>query len=255
MSLLFWIILSLISYFGIKSLRKSEPIGIALVFLMVLSICVYLLNKIDSANLDYINLDNILLPFGVILFSFLGFTAIPEIKMLLGEDKKALKKVISRSYLIVLVVYVIFTFFVLGYAGKGTPPLATIALGKPFIILSTITIFTAYLSLTTSMTDILKLDFGKTKARAWLWAVSVPIISLFVLNLLHKSEFIKILSIGGAISGGLTAILIILMFRNAKLHGERRPEYSMPYFKILNWILIFIFSLGALFEIKGFFGI
>ncbi|MEK6893680.1 MAG: aromatic amino acid transport family protein [Nanoarchaeota archaeon] len=252
MSLLFWIVLSLFSYFGIKSLKKGEPIGMTLVFILFFSICVYLANKVDTANLLYINLNNLFLPFGVILFAFLGFTAIPEIKMLLGEDKKPLKKVIILSYLIALLIYIYFTFFVLGYAGEGTPQLATIALGKPFVLLSTITIFTAYLSLTTSMTDILKLDFGKTKARAWLWAISVPIISLFIFNLLHKSEFIKVLGIGGAISGGLTAILIILMSKNAKLYGERKPEYSMPHFKILNWILILIFLFGALMEIKHF---
>ncbi len=252
MSLLFWIALSLVSYFGIKSLRKGELIGMALVFVLVFSICVYLSNKINIANLSYISLNNFLLPFGVILFAFLGFTAIPEIKMLLGEDKKPLKKVIIFSYFTALLIYICFTFFVLGYVGQDTPQLATMALGKPFVILSTITIFTAYLSLTTSMTDILKLDFGKTKARAWLWAVSIPIISLFVLQLFHKAEFIKVLSVGGAVSGGLTASLIILMSKNARLCGERKPEYSIPRFKILNWILIVIFLLGALLEIKHF---
>jgi len=52
-------------------------------------------------------------------------------------------------------------------------------------------------------------------------------------------SFTKILSIGGVVSGGMLAVLGLLMAKKAKIYGERKPEYSIP----LNWIVIILLSL------------
>jgi hypothetical protein len=57
------------------------------------------------------------------------------------------------------------------------------------------------------------------------------------------------LGIGGAISGGVAGILILLMNIKAKKKGERKPEYSIP----INWFIIgalaLIFLIGIFFEL------
>ena len=56
---------------------------------------------------------------------------------------------------------------------------------------------------------------------------------------LQKIDQTKILSIGGVITGGVTAILILLMAKRAKSFGERKPELVRIIFLSisLNWVV------------------
>jgi hypothetical protein len=87
------------------------------------------------------------------------------------------------------------------------------------------------------------------KFKAWFWTISLPIILFIILHLLHKTSFILVLGIGGVISGGLTAILIMLMHRKSKTLGDRKPEYSLPSSRIIAFIISLIFIVGATIEI------
>jgi amino acid transporter len=245
----FWIALSLLSYFGLKALEEGESFGVTLILIMIISIAILLWNKIDVSNLQYVNFSNVFLPFGVILFAFLGFSAIPELERIFGNDRRPMKRSIIIAYIFSFIVYLVFAAVVLGYKGSATPQIATLALGKPFILLGMITIFTSYLALSIAFIDTLKFDFGKTKFKSWLWVITIPIILYLVLEAFNLANFTTIIGIGGVISGGIDAILILMMVKRAKKLGTRKPEYSMPHSEILNWILIAMFTLGALLEI------
>ena len=247
----FWIFLSTITYFGIKALEEGEIVGVLLVFTMIISISAYFANKIDLNNLTYLFPSELFAPIGVILFAFLGFAAIPEVKQVLGEHKKSLKKTIITAYAIAALIYIIFAAIVIGYKGDFVPEIATIGLGKPFIFFGMLTMFTAYLALSTAMIDMIRLDFQKSRKTAWLCTILIPAVAFIVLSLAKQATFIKVLSIGGVVSGGLTAILILFMAEKAKLKGEITPPYSMPHSKIFYWILIALFILGAIVEIKN----
>ena len=251
MGTFFWIILAALSWFGLKALEEGEEIGVTFVFITIISIVVFSWNKINPSNLSYNDASQIFSPFGVVLFAFLGFSAVPEVIRILKKEKGSLEKAIISSNLIVLSIYIIFTAVVLGWKGSATPPLATLVLGKPFVLLGMITMFTAYLVHTNALIDTLRFDFRKTRFHAWLIAISVPLLAFIVIRFLNIAGFIKVLSIGGAISGGLTAILILFMVKKAKQNGDEKPSYSIPYSNILAWILIAIFALGAIFEITS----
>jgi amino acid permease len=249
MGLLFWLALSAITYFGIKAMAKGEIVGVTFVFIMIISLAVYFTNKINVNNLKYIFPNNFFTPFGVVLFAFLAFSVIPEVKRVLGEQKKSMKGVIIGAYAIAAIIYIIFTAIVIGFKGDATPELATIALGKPFILFGMITMFTAYLALTIAMIDIIHLDFNKKRKTAWLITIFIPFAAFVILSLAKAAAFTKVLGVGGAISGAITATLILSMITKAKKHGDAKPAYSMPYSRILSWILIAIFVIGALTEI------
>ncbi len=250
LGILFWIFLSAITYFGIKALEEGDTIGVILVFVTIISISAYFANKIDLSNLVNIFPNKMFVPFGVVLFAFLGFTAIPEIKRVLEKDKKPMKKVIITAYALTAVIYLIFTAIVIGYMGAATPEVATIALGKPFIFLGMITMFTAYLSLSIAMIDMYKFDFRKTRRTAWIYTISIPLILFIILSITKHAAFTQVLGIGGVLSGGLTAILILAMIKKAKAKGEiKKPEYSMRHSNILSYILGAIFIIGAIIEI------
>ncbi len=251
LGIIFWIFLSAITYFGIKALEEGEIVGVTLVFAMIISISIYFANKIDPVNLAYIYPDNLFVPFGVVLFAFLGFAAIPEVNQVVGEHKIQMKRTIIGAYFIAALIYLIFTAVVIGYNGSDVPEIATIGLGKPFIFFGMLTMFTAYLSLSTAMIDMFRLDFGKSRKKAWLYTILVPIAAFIILTLTKHAAFTKVLGIGGVISGGLTAILILAMSKEAKAKGEVTPPYSMPHSKIFYWILAALFILGAVIEIKN----
>lgn len=245
LGIFFWVFMSILCYFGLKALSRGEELGVSIIIILIISIIVITFNKVEISNLTYINTNNFFMPFGVILFAFLGFVAVPEMQRILKKDKDKTKKVIITANIVVLIIYALFTLVVLGARGLSTPEIATLALGKIFIILGIFTMFTSYLALSIALTDALKFDYNVKRFNAWLITVIPPILIFILLQFYNINSFTKILGIGGVLSGGLTAILIIFMFKNAKTLGKRKPEYSIPYSSILSWILIAIFVIGA----------
>jgi len=254
MGIAFWIVMSFLSYFGLKALEKGEFIGVSAVVILIISMAVFFFNKIDLGNLNYNNIGGLrdyFVPFGVILFAFLGYTTIPEVNKLLGKKKLGMKKSIIGAVVISAIIYIVFTIIVIGFKGQDTPQIATIALGGPFILLGIFTMFTSYLALSISLIDILQLDFNKSKHRAWFYTVLVPLGLFVLLHFTNSVSFTKVLGIGGVISGGLTGILILLMAYNAKFLGDRKPEYSLPISKIIIFLISLIFVAGTVVELIG----
>ncbi len=248
----FWVLMSLLSLLGLKALEQGEFIGVATIIILVISMAVFFMNRIEPSNLTQYPIENpmdYLAPFGVILFAFLGYTTIPEVKRILGNKKSEMKKSIILANILSGIVYIIFAVMVLGIKGKDTPQIATIALGRPFILLGILTMSTSYLALSIALIDSLQFDFAQRKSKAWLYTILIPLISFIILTLSQSANFTKVLGIGGVITGGLTAILILFMAEKAKYLGDRIPEYSIPISKMLTWLLILIFALGTIAEI------
>ena len=231
-----------------KTLERGEEIGLTIITIFIISMLILSFKTISIENLSYINTENIFSPFGVVLFALLGFSAIPEIKRIM-KDKSKMKKVIISSYILTAILYIIFTILILGINGKSTPQIATLSLGKPFILLGIITMFTAYLALSNALIDTLKFDFKLSRKLSWLIINFIPLLIFLILELIKKSSFIKILSIGGAISATLTIILIFAMLDKARLKGDRNPEYQMNIPKIIKYIIIILFLIGTMIEI------
>lgn len=82
-SIAFWLLMSILTYFGSKTFRKGEMLGFFLIIFTIISIILLYFSKINISNLSYISLPNFFSPFGVILFAFLGFSAIPEVERVL----------------------------------------------------------------------------------------------------------------------------------------------------------------------------
>lgn len=251
--LIFWAVMSALVYFGIKALEEGEVVGVVLIIILILGVVIYSINKIDVSNLIYNNSAFLFLPFGVILFAFLAFSAVPEVERIIGKEKWRMKRSIIAAHIIVFTIYTIFAAVVLGTYGTNTPPIATLALGKAFVLLGILTIFTSYLSLSIAFIDSLRFDFKKSKRSAWLWTIIVPLIIYIILQLFQSANFTTVLGIGGVISGGLAAILILFIAKKAKIHGDATPSYSIPYSKIIVTVLILIFVAGAVLEIMNMF--
>ena len=225
LGVLFGFFMSFLLWRGMKSLRKFEEIGVSMILFLLAIIVLVFFRHIEISNLLAYNISNIFVPFGVILFALLSFSAIPEVNIVLRKHPHLLKKSLITGALIPVIFYILFALVVVGFKGVTTPEIATLALGPLFIVLGIFTMFTSYL------------------------ALGIPIILFLFIKYFKYFSFTKMLSIGGVIAGGLTAILILLMAVKAKKKGNREPEYSFP----INWFIIIflslIFVLGIITEV------
>ncbi len=247
--IIFWFIMSFLAYFGLKGLKKYEPVSVALVILFSLIIIFMFMGKVKVENLVYLNPQYFFLPFGVILFAMLGYSILPELEIILKGKEKIMKKAIILGTLIPAIIYAFFAISIAGVFGQATPEIATLALGKIFILLGILTMFTAYAALSIALEDMYILDYKIKRKKAWLLTSLIPILLFIIAEITKTNSFVNVLGISGAISGGIAGILILLMNQKAKKKGNRKPEYSIPINKPLILILSIIFILGILLEI------
>ena len=117
------------------------------------------------------------------------------------------------------------------------------------MFLGMFTMFTSWFALGNALEDSFMFDERVRKRKAWIFVSLVPILIFLAVRFVGFFSFTKILSIGGVVSGGLAAVLILLMIKKAKKKGNRKPEYSMPVNWFVIWFLILIFVLGVVREI------
>lgn len=218
--ILFWLVLSLLVYLGLKALEGGEAIGVGLVLIIVILITLSYGSKIQVENLMYSNVDSLVVPLGVIFFALMNFSGIPIIKEIIGQDKKAMKKSIVYAYIISFITYSLFTLVVFGFKGKEVPEIATLALGGIFIILGIITIFTSSFSSSMALRETWIYDWKRKRTEAWAYTVFPPLIIFVILSLTGFAGFTKVINIGVIVSGGLITLFLIALMIKEKLESR-----------------------------------
>ena len=254
-SIIFFIISAALVYVGLKTITKWETVFSSLILLLVLAISIFSIfsGRFDISNLAHFNITNIMLPFGVILFAFVGAAAIPEMGELLSRDRKMLKKAIIVGSLIPIIFYTIFAFASIGVTGLNTTEVATIGLGELLgetavifgNLFAIFAMFTSFLTLGLAMKQIYMYDYNIKPLSAWALTVFVPLIFF----LIGAKSFIGVIGITGAFAGGIDGILIVLMFWKARKKGTRQPEYKLGKKHLTGMLLILIFIMGIINQI------
>jgi len=237
--LLFGLGMSALLWKAMKSLKRFEKIAVSVILGLLVVIFFLFFNQVETSNLLYFNFGNILLPFGVILFALMSFHAIPEMKIILNKNKKLIRNSIFLGTLICIIFYALFALVIVGFKGTETPEVATLALGTVFVFLGMFTMFTSWLSLGNALDESFRFDERMGKMKSWILVSFVPILLFLIIRFFEFFSFTKLLSIGGVVSGGLLAVLVLLMIKKAKKKGNRKPEYSVP----VNWFIIGFFIL------------
>ncbi len=244
----FWFFMTLLLRKGLKELKQIEFWGVLAIIGIILVMFLRFLPGINSSNLIYSDFSNFFLPFGVVIFALLGFTSIPELRQEIKGQEKLLKKAIFVGALIPVILYLLFSFIFVGTFGKGVEQVATISFGNVVIILGIFTMLTSYFVLSFALKDIFVYDFKKKKF-VFFFVSLFPLLLFLFVTFFNFADFVKILGIGGVISGGLTGILILLTNIKSKKKGDRKPEFSIP----INWIIIgflsLLFIVGIWFEL------
>lgn len=245
----FWIGMTLLLTRGLKELKKIELWGVLSIILIIFIIFFKFIPEVRLDNIVQYNFSNFFLPFGVVIFALMGFTSIPELRREIKGQEKLLKKAILVGALIPVILYIIFSFVFVGVLGKEISQVATISFGNITIILGIFTMLTSYFVLSFVLKDVFFYDYKRKGLFSFFFVSLLPLILYLIIAIFNLADFVKVLGIGGVISGGLMGILILLINIKAKKNGERKPEFSIP----INWIIIgflsLIFLLGIWFEL------
>jgi len=254
-SLLFGLFLAYFIFRGIKIIAPAEFLTNFIFFLIIFLVFCFALPKINCQNFTLISLPNIFLPYGVILFALAGWTAVPEIGEILQETKerKMYKKVIISAILITIFLYLAFVLAVVGVSGNQTSPEALQGLisflGEKIIFLgalaAVITLADSFLVMGLYLRNTLSYDYNFPK----LWSSVITCFLPLGLFLIGFRGFIETIGFVGTLIGVIEGIAIILIFKKAKILGNRQPEYNLKIPQILLYFLIVIFILGAITQV------
>jgi len=254
-SLFFWAILIYFLSKGIKLIARAEIFTNSAFFIIIFVVFCFLLPKINLENFILINPKYVFLPYGVIMFSLMGFIAIPEMADVLKtpEERKSFKKIIIVASAIVIILYFLFSLAVVGVSGKDTSPEALSGLvpflGQKVIILGAlfgvITLADSFLIICLYLKNTLIYDYNFPKILASLISSGLPLI----LFLIGFRSFIEVIGFVGTILGMIEGIVILLIFTKVKKLGDREPEYSLRVSPFLIYSLGIIFILGAISQI------
>lgn len=209
---------------------------------------------IDFSHYSTLDLQDFFIPYGVILFSLAGMGIVPELKDVLGQKhQRMLSPVIVMGMGVIVVLYALFAFAVVGVTGSDTSSMAfdglVLHLGETFRIVATLlgslTILSIYMVLGVELLNTFKFDFNLRHRTSWFLVCAVPIV-LFAMGM---REFIDIIGFVGSVFGGILGILVALSYWSMRRRGICRTHHCINFPAPLTWLIIAIFAAGIIFEI------
>ncbi|PIR97296.1 MAG: hypothetical protein COT91_02060 [Candidatus Doudnabacteria bacterium CG10_big_fil_rev_8_21_14_0_10_41_10] len=252
-SLIFFVITAIIIFYGLKLIEHIEFLLTLVIMTLIAGIAFFSWSSIRFENLEVSEISGIVSAYGVILFAFLGAAVIPEIRQALKGREKMFSKTVVVGALIPIVLYIVFTFAVLGVTGSQTTEIATIglgeALGKWAIVagnlLAALTMTAGFLTGALALKEVFWFDMKLKKPLAF----SLTMIGPFILLLAGIKSFIEILFIVGAVFGGLQGIILVLTWWTATKHGDRKPEFVLHHKRLTGTVLIAVFVFGFVYTL------
>ncbi|RMD57836.1 hypothetical protein D6825_02785 [Candidatus Woesearchaeota archaeon] len=246
-SALFYLVMSYLLAGTVSRLGKSElwmeffklVVFLAVVFFLFSS------SQFNVGNLSGFSWNSLLVPFGVVLFAYMGSPAIPEVCEQTRVCSHLTRRVIVIGSLIPLIAYVAFAAAVIGVTGPLTTEVATIGVARfsgAFVAglvhaLAVLAMASSFLALGYVLKDTFVKDVGLSSSNAWFIVVLAPL-ALIALGL---SSFVRVLDIAGTFSGGIAGVLIVLM---RALSVKRRSALSIFGY----CALILVFCVGMLYQ-------
>jgi len=257
-SIIFIIVGFLIINRGIKTIKVVDFFLSLIILLIILIIAGLSATYVDMANFSHINLSQLLLPYGVILFAFNGSAAVLEAHSILANKQKTFKRTIIIAGLVNISAYALFTLVVLGVTGLETTEIATIGLGDkigPIMLLfgnvfAVLAMGTSFLNSGLALRDSLVWDYKMNEKLA------VALICIFptIIFLLGLRQFISAISIVGGIFISLEMLIIIIIYWRAKQIGDIKPsKYKLHHTLLLVVLLIAALLVGAAYSIINLF--
>jgi len=233
---------------GLKRISQLESLIVPGIITVVFLVIILGLKEFEFGNipLGFNDLGAAITPYGVIFFALSGTSVIPEVEEVLRDKRQLMKKAMLLGTLVPAVIYLVFTLVIIGISGAATSADAVSGL-QPFLplfiikigaLLGLLTMFSSFLTLSYVLKEMFYRDFGLNTSLAWLLSFGPPL----ALFLLGTRGFIRILEVSGSLMGGLTGIIIMQLFLQAKKEGQRESplDLSLPHWVIVLICLVFV---------------
>lgn len=238
-------------YFGLGFISKIDFVAtLGLVGAMLLIFAAGA-PEVQAVNLPWHVGKDLFLPYGVILFSLSGLPAITEMEDILGGRHKMYRLSVILGTVIATVLTAIFGFVVWGVSGTATTPDAVSGLAAvlgPRIsalaaVFGFLAVATSFFATAINLQSTFQYDYKMPRFGAWLLTGGLP----FVLLLAGIKDFVQIVSFSGAVFGGITAVLVALLYTAVKKRGlVKEKPLGAPLW--LAYASIAVLSVGALYE-------
>jgi len=252
-SIIFWFILSIGIWRGMRTIARGELLMTGFLVLFILALFVWGARDISFENFSSFNAGDFFLPYGVVLFALGGIFAVSEIRELLKTDTKRYYSVIVWGSIIPIALYILFTISVVGISGADTSEEALSGLagnlgsmisgvGAVFGILA---IATSFLVLGSNLKHTFEYDWHIPGNISTVLTTLVPLL-IFVAGV---QQFIEVISISGGVFGSLILIFVLLVYRKALVRGDKKPGYALHLPRLAIYGLIALFIFGGIYEI------
>jgi len=254
--LVFWIIGSLCVFLKVKAVALSETLITGAMVLIIGLVFILGLGGISEntfVNVNVISPAFIFLPFGPVLFSLAGRSAIPSLVEYFKKTGQKFEKIKTPIIIGTLLPTLVYTLFVVGVFGLSNQVSSDAVTGMKEIvspplmaiigILGLLAIISSYIMIGQNVRDIFEEDL---KVKTW-WANGIVILLPLVLYIIGFQNFLQIIALTGGIFLALDSILVVLIWwRSRRRYGSALLKKLSP---TLGYVLIIAFLIGAISEV------
>ena len=237
---------------GMLSVMRVQKYIIGAYLALVGMMVILAFPHIDIGNFVGYDGAKAFLPFGVALFAFNGFNAVPEMRDVLGRHRQLLPRAIATGLAIVAALYAVFIAVVVGVSGTGTSQEALYGLaqvlGPAMLVVGSAiglcTIGSAFMTHGIVVTNTLVYDYRVRYLSAWALSLFVPL----AIVLLGSTDFVRVIDVTGGIGGGLMGLVLVAAYEKMRLH-PRTPKnlLSIPQWMVFVTGVVFLFNIVVAF--------
>lgn len=248
----FWAIFALLIWFGLRMVAGVEFGMTALLVISMIIVIGFAWQRISLVNFTGVHIENLFVPYGVILFALGGAGAVPIMYDMVGHDKKKLNTAIIFGTCVATVLTAVFTIAVVGATGFGVTPEAFAGLANILgawiirlgMVFGVFAIATTYLVLGLNLQEVFQYDIKQGRLISWMLALMVPL-GLFLIG---TRDFLRVMDFSGGIILSLENVLLIVVFF-ALLKKRKNTFRSRAWGSIFAWGIVVVLGTGCVLKI------
>jgi purine-cytosine permease-like protein len=243
--ILFWFAGAVTVLYGLKFVAKVEAVATWILVASMLVIILLSFNFVDRSQLSVAHWNQLLVPFGIFLFSLSGISVIAETVDLTKRKRKDAWRAVTVGTL--AAAFLSWMFGVLlslasgGQIGRNPADLiAYLPLGWGWLIpvFGFFAIATSFITTAQDLKAMLHLDFKLQKRLAWVLALFTPLILFFFYR-----DFLSLIDIVGTVFSAIAGILVACIAMRVL---RRKPNISLVWASVIPLIVIAAYAIGML---------
>jgi len=230
---------------GLNSIKKAAFFIELALFSFLIILAFFLRGDFDYSTLSFPAAGDLIVPFGVILFSFGGYNIMAQVEQITKSDKESMVKISFFGMILSFVFFFSFATILLGVFGNNVTDIATESLsGAVGVIGNLIALFAMTGSFIMSgllLKDMLVNDYKINKTLASFIAMFTPLLIVLIFG----PSFMNTLAFTGAVVAGIFAVLlcITIIYERKKL---KTFIYKAPFGNYLPIITAIFFLIGII---------